>query len=358
MTYTIEELEQMMREYEGNLDLRYSSVTSLPNELKVPGDLYLEGTSITTLPEDLIVGGGLYIQKTQIASLPDNLTVQGSLILYKTPITKLPNNLTVGGRLDLRCAKITSLPDNLTVGGSLYLEGTPITSLPKNLVVGGDISLKHARITSLPDNLVVGGGLYLNWTPITSLPDNLTVGGPLELRLTQITLLPDELKIGGMLYLDYKQIKNPGCYRNLKNGDYEAGEYLFADRVLTHVKRDKKIDGYTFYIGKIPGRHVLFDGKYYSRCKSFCDGVRDIEFKRVADKGAEQYSPLTPDSEVSRDEAIIMYRVITGASQRKTETFVDVLGTTKDKYTVREIISITQGQYGSRTFAEFFGREN
>ena len=298
MTYTIEQLEQMMRENGGNLDLQFSDVTSLPNGLTVENDLDLRGTLITKLPDGLIVCGDFYLNYTQI----------------------------------------TTLPDNLTVGGNLYLDHTPITSLP--------------------DNLTVGGKLVLIGTPITSLPNNLTVGDYLDLRDTSIASLPDNLKVGGKIISYYGRIKNLDNYILLQDGDYVEGEYLFADGILTHVKRTKKIGEYTFYIGKIPYMNVVFDGKYYAHCKTFREGLRYIDFKRISDRETDQYRSLTLDSEVSRDEAITMYRAITGACQQGTESFVRNLGDTKDRYTVREIISITQGRYGSRTFAEFFERDD
>ena len=237
---------------------------------------------------------------------------------------------------------------------NLNLSNTKITSLPDNLTVGGGLFLCNTKITSLPDNLTVGGGLDLSNTKITSLPDNLAVGGSLDLRGTLITSLPDNLKVGGRI-ISYENLDH---YTRLQNGDYVEGKYLFADGILTHVKRAKKIGEYTFYVGKIPGMNVVFDGKYYAHCKTFSEGVRDIEFKRASDRGSDQYRSLTLDSEVSKDEAITMYRVITGACQQGTESFVSSLETTKDRYTIREMISITQGQYGSRTFAEFFYRDN
>ena len=374
MTYTIEELEQMMCENGDNLDLSYSDVTSLPDNLTVGGWLNLKYTPIATLPNNLTVGGGLYLKGTKITSLPDNLMVGGSLDLEGTEITSLPDNLTVGGNLWLNNIPITSLPDNLTVGCWLDLSGTLITTLPDNLTVGGDLVLSYTEISSLPDNLTVGGWLRLNGTRITSLPDNLTVGGWLNLRGTRITTLPDNLTVGGTLDLRGTKItslpdnlkvggriiscENLDHYTRLQNGDYVEGEYLFADGILTHVKRVKKIGEYTFYIGKFPGKNVVFDGKYYAHCKTFRDGVRDIEFKRASDRGSDQYRSLTLDSEVSKDEAITMYRVITGACQQGTDSFVNSLRDTKDRYTIREMISITQGQYGSRTFAEFFDRDN
>jgi ribosomal protein S20 len=166
------------------------------------GDLDLRNTPITSLPDNLKqVGGYLDLSNTPITSLPDNLKhVGGYLDLYNTPITKLPDNLTVGGWLDLNNTPITSLPDNLTVGGDLNLNYTSITTLPDNLNVGGNLDLYNTKITSLPDNLTVGGDLNLNNTPITKLPDNLTVGGDLWLYNTKITTIPASAKISGKIY--------------------------------------------------------------------------------------------------------------------------------------------------------------
>jgi hypothetical protein len=52
---------------------------------------------------------------------------KGDLNLRNTPITSLPDNLKVGGYLYLENTKITSLPDNLSVGGSLNLGNTPLS---------------------------------------------------------------------------------------------------------------------------------------------------------------------------------------------------------------------------------------
>jgi Leucine-rich repeat (LRR) protein len=153
--------------------LRVKYVVAADGALTVGGELDLRGTQITQLPEGLHVGGGLYLSGTQI--------------------TQLPDNLTVGGWLDLSGTQITQLPEGLTVGGWLDLSGTQITQLPEGLHVGGWLDLSGTQITQLPDNLTVGGGRYLSGTQITQLPDNLTVGGELDLRGTQITQLPEGL---------------------------------------------------------------------------------------------------------------------------------------------------------------------
>ena len=163
-------------------------------------------------------------------------------------------------------------------------------------------------------------------------------GGGLDLSgCTGLTQLPDKYKP-----------------RKLKNGDYKAGRYLYADNILTHIKRVKKIGKYYYYIGKIRDKNVIFDGTHYAHCKSFSDGAKDIEFKIAKERGAEQYKKLKPSDTVTKDDAITMYRVITGACRAGTDGFVDSLGKLEDKYTIAEIVEITKGQYGAAVFKAFW----
>ena len=182
-------------------------------------------------------------------------------------------------------------------------------------------------------------------------------GGSLDLRGTQITSLPEGLTVGGWLDLSGTQITNPRHYKKLKNGDFVAGKYLYCDDMLIHVKRKKKIGEYTFFVGKIKGLNVIFDGKNYAHCKSFKDGVNDIEFKKAKDRGADQYKNFTMETVVTFEEAKTMYRIITGACKAGTEHFINGLHDVKKKYTVREIIDITEGQYRSEIFKAFFKKD-
>ena len=228
---------------------------------------------------------------------------------------------------------ITALPDNLTVGGYLDLRGTGITALPDNLTVGGSLDLRGTGITALPDNLTVGGYLYLRGTGITALPDNLTVGG---------SLILDKRK-------ERRKVKH------LHNGDYVAGRYIFCDNILTHVKKVKQVGAYTLYIGKIPGRNVVSDGTNYAHCKKLRDGIADLAFKSAVNRGADQYKGMSLDTELTVAECVTMYRIITGACRQGSENFVNSLGELKEKYTIREAIELTRGQYNAGKFAEFFG---
>ena len=203
---------------------------------------------------------------------------------------------------------------------------------------GGSLDLYNCTgITALPDNLTVGDSLYLSGTGITALPDNLTVGGSLYLRGTGITREPR------------KKV------RKLLQGDYSEGRYLYADGILTHVKGKKTVGAFTLFVGKIKGKNVVYDGKNYAHCNHIRDGIADLLFKSAADRGADQYKNLSLDQEMTVEEMVTMYRVITGACRQGSESFVNSLGKVKERYTVREAIELTKGQYGAERFAEFFG---
>ena len=221
----------------------------------------------------------------------------------------------------------------------------------------GWLDLSGTGITSLPDNLTVGGGLDLRGTGITSLPDNLTVGGYLDLEgCTDIKTLPDNLMVGGWLDLSGTGITDTSKVKKLHDGDYVEGRYLYADGILTHVRKRRKLGSYTVYVGKIKGKNVVSDGVHYAHCDNIRDGIDDILFKTASDRGADQYKGMSLDTEMTVDEAVTMYRIITGACRQGSAAFVDGLKDKKERYTIRECIELTRGQYGADRFEAFFGQ--
>ena len=135
---------------------------------------------------------------------------------------------------------------------------------------------------------------------------------------------------------------------------YKEGKFIFCDGILTHIKKERKFGKFTFFYGKIKGKSVIFDGENYAHCKDFKSGVIDLEFKAAKNRGSEQYEGLTLDSVVKYEDAIVMYRVITGACQQGTQSFIDSLREIKNEYTIREIVELTKGRYGSSVFSDFF----
>ncbi len=257
-----------------------------------------------------------------------------------------------GGSLWLDSLK--SIPEgfNPTVGGDLLLAS--LKSIPEgfNPTVGGDLWLDSLK--SIPEgfNPTVGGSLELRG--LTSIPEgfNPTVGG--DLGLDSLKSIPEGFNptVGGSLGLEFRH----GKFTKLHNGDYVEGRYLYADGILTHIKRKVALSGgFTLYIGKINGRNVVCDGKNYAHCNKLREGIADLLFKSAKDRGSAQYKGMSLDTEVTPEEAVTMYRIITGACRQGSERFVQSLGKLKEKYTIREIAEITKGQYNASAFTAFFG---
>ena len=207
----------------------------------------------------------------------------------------------------------------------------------RKLYYGGSLDLEGTQITSLQDNLTVGGSLDLRGTQITSLPDNLTVGGSLDLRGTQIT---NTSNIN-------KEIPQIFQWRNF---EYIKIDGIFS-KVVSHHGNVYKIR----QIGEFKERFVVTDGSgKWSHGDTIKEAKDDLIYK-ISNRDKSKYKSLTLDSELPFEESIECYRVITGACSAGTKMFVkESLNIKKDKYTIREIINITDGQYGSHEFKNFF----
>ena len=205
--------------------------------------------------------------------------------------------------------------------GSLYLEGT--------------------GITALPDNLTVGGSLYLKGTGITELPDNLTVGGFLDLEGTGIT---DISKVN-------RQTLGILSWRN--------GKYISIDGVFSEVIRKK--NG-VYKLKKPNSKHVFFcvqDGfGRYAHGDTIKDAWGDLIYKLSSDDKKDHYKNIELESVLTFDECIQFYRVMTGACAFGVKNFIKSNNIVRRSYTVREIINITKGQYGSESLNFLNGAEN
>ena len=103
---------------------------------------------------------------------------------------------------------------------------------------------------------------------------------------------------------------------------------------------------------------MVSDGVNYAHCDKFRDGIADLAFKTAANRGAGQYKGMSLDTVLTVPEAVTMYRIITGACRQGSEAFVKSLGDKlKERYTIRECIELTRGQYNAERFAEFFGED-
>lgn len=362
--------------YDGYLDLHRTHVTALPEGLVVGGAINLSGTSITTLPEGLTVGLYLNLCGTPIKTLPKSLIVGGDIYLRGCKnLTTLPEGLTVGRTLDLFGTLITELPNDITVGGSLDLNDTPIHSLPENLTVGGNIFLGGCTgLTALPEGLKVGGSLYLRGTSITALPNDLIVGGAVYIRGCKFIKELPEVIIGGSLDCDnklltpVKHLKSPrdltiekrrsiqAIFNRSIEWHWNGHHYIKADGEFTEVSAHRGNVYHVHYLGSTEQIYLVTDGEgHWAHGRNLHEAKEDLLYK-LSERDISEYNGLSVDTELPFAELVAMYRTITGACVTGTRNFIQerLPKPHKDRYTIAEMIHLTEGEYGSDLIKEFF----
>jgi hypothetical protein len=77
-----------------------------------------------------------------------------------------------------------------------------------------------------------------------------------------------------------------------------------------------------------------------------------LRFK-MAERNIDEYRNLTSDSVLTFEEAVMMYRVVTGSCQYGVNRFLEEKKIEEKDYTVAEILSLTKGSYGHASLVNF-----
>jgi len=325
------------------LNANGSSLTKLPKGLKVKGEVHISNTKITEIPDDCEFDE-LYMGDTKITKLRDNLELKG-LYVCNSSLQELPKGLKVEGLLDISHTNITEIPNDCEFG-SLYMNDTKIKKLRDNLVLNS-LSICNSSLTELPKNLIIYGFLNIKNTVIKSLPYDCLVD---------------------RVYCDFKQHDERydiGPYdknrlkKDLVHIFHPSGrEFLHVDGFLSEVI-EKKGNVYHVRNGvNDPITYVVTDGNnHWAHGGTLEEAKQDLIYK-ISKRDKSEYETLTLDSELTYNEAVVCYRVITGACRAGTQDYLEkrLPEPKKEKYSIKEMIELTKNEYGGRTFQEFFDK--
>ena len=138
----------------------------------------------------------------------------------------------------------------------------------------------------------------------------------------------------------------------------KENEYIIVDDILSRVISRKgnilKVKNYN----ETKESYIIQDGDLYSHGETIKEAKGSLVYK-ISSRDASMYKDLTLDSILSKDECIRMYRVITGACENGTKYFVSKQEPIKIKnsYTIKELIELTEGQYGNDKLVQFLKGE-
>jgi hypothetical protein len=319
----------------------YVESTKLPNGLKVNGLLDISQTDIIEIPDDCEFKS-LNLRHAKVTNLRDNLELD-ELQAYKSSLTALPKSLKVKELLDISDTKITEIPNDCEFG-CLHMKETKIKKLRDNLVIDC-LSAMDSSLTELPKNLVVYGGLYIENTIINHLSDDCLAPS------VYCNFEPNDKRYEKG-YVGYYKLKDEIVHISHPSGR----EFLHVDGILSEVIEKK---GHVYHVRNgvnEPITYVVTDGNHHwAYGKTLDKAKQDLRYKMsVRDKS--EYEKLTLESELNFIEAVACYRVITGACKLGTNNYIEnrLPKPHKEKYTIKEIIELTENEYGSDIFSEFF----
>ena len=137
------------------------------------------------------------------------------------------------------------------------------------------------------------------------------------------------------------------------------GKYIDVDGIFGKIVEQK---GNVYHIRLRNHKYITYlvtDGEGHWAHGGNLEGAKDDLLYKITDRNKSDYEGLSLDSELSFEDAIMCYRVITGACSLGTKDFIEHrLGENKkDKYTIKEIIELTEGEYGNTTFKNFFCKD-
>ncbi len=134
----------------------------------------------------------------------------------------------------------------------------------------------------------------------------------------------------------------------------EFKEVQIIDGIKTIVEKRKKNVIKGRFLDSYDECYVVEQDGIYSHGETIKQAKESLIYK-ISNRDTSFYNDYTLDTEITKEEAIKMYRVITGACEQGTKHFCETHKIPK-KMTVRKAIELTQGQYNCEKLQEFFNK--
>jgi hypothetical protein len=316
-----------------------NSVTKLVKGFSptVGNSLHLD--SVTKLVEGFnpTVGGYLWMNSVKKLIEGFNPTVGGSL--WMESVKKLIEGFspTVGYSLSLN--SVTKLVEgfNPTVGGSLSMNSVTEVIEGFNPIVGGYLTMNSVTKLVKGFNPTVGGGLWMN--SVIELVEGFNPSVGVSLCMASVT---DKDSIS------FTQIN--GDFIDFKNG------YILCDGIFMEVDSHRGNVWIGHKIGKKEKIFLVTDGNNkYAHGFTLKEAKEDLIFK-VDVRRPDDFKHLTQESVLKMSEAVIAYRVVTGACGFGVKDYIkNRLPKEKKEFSMAEVIELTKDEYGGDRFSDFIG---
>ena len=348
--------------YNGNLSVcGRADITELPDNFKIIGNLNLSCSTVNKLPKGLEVRGWLSISRTEIEELPEDTKFDGNFYAnkMKKPFS-FPKVVKVNGYFDCKDTIIKRMPEKLYAKYHCCFVGSTFDKLPKIMEVDYDLFLNYTSITELSESLIVGGKVYMRNTNLKDYSNLHKVCSSFLIDKEKYEEIKDTLHKHSKVkvWCDEISVTFEPNYKGAYLFENEIGKFICADYIFAKIVEQR---GNVYHIQKYGNGEITYlvtDGDGHWAHGDTLEYAKDDLLYKISNRNKSDYKSLSLDSELSFEDAIMCYRVITGACSFGTKDFIENrLGENKKaKYTIKEIINLTKGEYGNTIFNDFFCR--
>jgi hypothetical protein len=128
---------------------------------------------------------------------------------------------------------------------------------------------------------------------------------------------------------------------------------IIADGILSEIVSKKKSVYKVINYGESEISFLIEKDGVFSHGKTVKEAKESLMYK-IKDRDTSIYNNHDLNTVLTTEEAIKMYRVITGACEEGAKYFVSKLPNVPKKLTVSKLIKLTEGQYNHRSLVDFF----
>ena len=240
-------------------------------------------------------------------------------------------------------AKAGMVYDYTRITGSITTNGG---EFPKLETVGGDVRVDgSAKLDALE---TVGGDVRVDGS--AKLDALETVGGAVIVCGSAKLDAPKDVKQNANVS-PIRESVGKKC-RAILLSTFDAAGFSFADGILARIVSQRGQVSRVVVCGKKEVSFLVTDGEAWSHGKTLAE-ARDGLLYKIGNRDKSEFAKWTPETVVSKRDAIRAYRTITGACEGGVQAWMEQRQT-PDSATVKEIIGLTAGAYGADTFKAFF----
>ena len=233
----------------------------------------------------------------------------------------------------------------------------------------GNLEITSKNENDFKDIKEVTGYVRVYGSAKLDVPKLETVGGYVYVygsaKLDALTTVGGDVYVSGSAKLDAPKLINkndpkaaPKCAKKLELS-FKKKKLIKVDGILSWLVSKRKIGLIVTMkikiVGKLDFSFVIKKGKFFSHGKTIKEAKESLKYK-LSDRDTSRFKKWKLTEPKKFTDLIVAYRAITGACESGTKLFCESQKL-KSKYTVKEVIKLTEGRYGNEQFKKFFEGE-